>query len=181
MGPNVSQHLLLPSSYDSGTYRYLNIFEQTALMTGEAKHGVWRVHDNGHVREYRKYGKDGLRDNINPNDQGLTKSNLEVIKNHYTSYMPADTTLYKFPEDKVKDGYLQYVDLSIYHPKYGGKYNNHVPIDLAHFFCTMTQAGYPHAYRAWQFATMQPAMNRIGPLGKRAGTKSGNQSHQELF
>ena len=33
----------------------------------------------------------------------------------------------------------------------------------------LSQANYPHADVAWIFATKQPMMNRIGPLGKRAG------------
>ena len=147
----------------------MSVIEQTALMIGEAKHGVWRVHDNGHIREYRKYGKDGLRDNINANDGALSKENLEIIKSHYTNYMPEDKSLYKYPTDKSRNGYHNYIDLSIYHPKYGGKYNDHEPIDLAHFYCTLTQPNYPHAWKAWQYVTKQPMMNKIGPLGKRAG------------
>lgn len=138
-------------------------------MLGEAKHGVWRIHDNGHVREYRRYGKDGLRDNVDPNDPSMSKSNLEILKSEYASYAPEDKSLYKAPTDKSRSGYLQYADLTIYHPKYGGKYDDHEPIDLSHFYCTMSQGEYPHAWKAWQYATMQPSMNKIGPLGKRAG------------
>ena len=146
-----------------------NVIEQTALLLGEAKHGVWRIQDNGHIREYRKYGKDGLRETVDPNDPTITKEDLDIIKSSYTNYMPEDKSLYKLPEDRVRSGYLQYVDLSIYHPKYGGKYDDHEPIDLPHFYCTMSQGGYPHAWKAWQYATKQPMMNKIGPLGKRAG------------
>ena len=138
-------------------------------MIGETKHGVWRIQDNGHVREYRKYGVDGLRDTVNPNDGNMGKGDLDIIKNEYTNYMPEDTSLYKLTKDKVRHGYLQYVDLTIYHPKYGGKYDKHVPIDLAHFYCTMTQGGHPHVRKAWLYASKQPTMNKIGPLGKRAG------------
>ena len=146
-----------------------SIFEQTAVLLGEAKHGVWRIQDNGHIREYRKHSRVGLSDSIDPNDPSLSQQNLDVIQYDYTHYMPEDKSLYRLPTDKVDNGFLQYVDLTIYHPKYGGKYNNHEPIDLAHFFCTMSQAGYPHMWQAWQYAIKQPMMNKIGPLGKRAG------------
>ena len=139
------------------------------MLLGEAKHGVWRIQDNGHIREYRRYGKDGLLEKVEPNKAGLTREHLEILKSDYTSYAPEDKSLYKAPTDRVRAGYQQYVDLTIYHPKYGGKYDDHVPIDLSHFYCTMTQAEYPHAWKVWQYATMQPAMNKIGPLGKRAG------------
>ena len=129
------------------------------------------------IREYRKYGKTGLSATKEStiNSDGLTRDDLNIIKHDYTSYMPEDRTLYKLSTDKVKDGHLQYMDLSIYHPKYGGKYDDHVPIDLAHFFCTMTQGGFKHAWTAWRYAVKQPMMNKIGPLGKRAG-----EIHQSL-
>ena len=95
--------------------------EQTALMIGESKHGIWRIQDNGHIREYRKYGAEGLAADVAPNDPNITDANLDVIKNDYTNFMPEDKTLYKLPRDSVKDGRRQFVDLTIYHPKYGGK------------------------------------------------------------
>ena len=147
----------------------LSIYEQTAVLLGEAKHGLWRIQDNGHIREYRKPHKNGLQDTVDPNDPDLTQQNLDIIESDYTHYMPGEEDLYHFPSDKVNNGHLQYVDLSIYHPKYGGKYNDHEPIDLASFFCTLSQAGYPYVWKAWQYAIEQPMMNRIGPLGKRAG------------
>ena len=68
----------------------------------------------------------------------------------------------------MKD-YLNFIDITIYHPKYCGKYNNHAAIDLPHFYCTMTQNDYPHVWNSWKFATAQPMANQISPLGKRAG------------
>ena len=133
------------------------------------KKGMWRIQDNGHIREYRKYGNDGLRDGVDPNLQSIDIENRNIIKHQYTHYKPDEPTLYKLPKDKVKNGYLQYIDLTIYHPKYNHKYDNHVPIDLAHFYCSLSQGGYKHMQRAWQYATKQKAMNQIGPLGKRAG------------
>jgi len=64
---------------------------------------------------------------------------------------------------------LNYVDLSIYHPKYNGKYDNHVPIDLPMFYCTMSQNDYPYVYNSWKYAIKQKRANIIGPLGIRAG------------
>ena len=49
-------------------------------MIGESKHGVWRVQDNGHVREWRKHNHVGLDKNLDPNDANLTKHQLEIIK-----------------------------------------------------------------------------------------------------
>ena len=105
-----------------------------------------------------------------PNSPLISAGDLDILKNDYTSYMPEDKTLYKLPTDSVtKEGRRQFVDLTIYHPKYGGAYEDHVPIDLAHFYCTMSQGGHPHVQQAWEFATRQPRMNEIGPLGRRAG------------
>ena len=132
------------------------MLEQTALLIGEVKHGVWRLHDNGHIREYRKYGNDGLRDDKDPNAPNIDAESRKIIEHQYTHYKPDEGfTLYKYPKDEVKNGYLQYIDLTIYHPKYNHKYDNHVPIDLSHFYCTMTQKGYKHVHRAWQYATKQ--------------------------
>ena len=33
-----------------GTYRFLTIHEQTAVLIGEGKHGVWRIQENGFIR-----------------------------------------------------------------------------------------------------------------------------------
>ena len=66
-------------------------------------------------------------------------------------------------------GYLNFIDLSIYHPKYKGKYNTHVPIDLPHFYCTMTQNDYKHMKDVWKYAIAQPRANKLGPLAVRAG------------
>ena len=50
-----------------------------------------------------------------------------------------------------------------------GKYDDHEPLDLPHFYCTMSQSGFPHEQDIWKFAMGQPQANKIGPLGKRAG------------
>lgn len=65
--------------------------------------------------------------------------------------------------------YVDFIDLSIYHPKYGGKYEDHVPIDLRHYFCTLSGPDYPHVANVWKYAMGQPMANTVGPLGRRAG------------
>ena len=49
-------HLPVLSGYVStnNTYRFFNIAEQGLTMIGEGKHGLWRIQDNGMIREYRK-------------------------------------------------------------------------------------------------------------------------------
>ena len=109
-------------------------------MIGEPKHGIWRVHDNGHIREYRKFGKRGLEDvdangnAVDPNGD-LTRRQTETINDDYTHFMPDDASIYKYPDERLNSGRQQFLDLTIYHPKYGGKYNKHVPIDLPYFYC----------------------------------------------
>ena len=130
--------------------------------------GLWRIQENGFIREYRRYGKNGLNENKDPHET-LSPEDSAIIANNYAAYDNSDNTLYKYPDDDKWNGYWQYLDLSIYHPKYGGKYDNHVPIDLPHFYVTVSQANYPHAYQSWTFAKKQRMANRIGPLGIRAG------------
>ena len=65
-------------TFPPGTYRHMTIVEQTAVMEGESKHGVWRVQDNGHVREFRRHGKIGLHKDVDPNSDSLTAEQLTV-------------------------------------------------------------------------------------------------------
>lgn len=60
-------------------------------------------------------------------------------------------------------------DLPVSHPKYQGKYEDHVPIDLPLWYCTMSKPMYPDAQDVLNFAYAQPGANVIGTLGKRAG------------
>ena len=48
---------------------------------------MWRVHENGYVREYRKKGKIGLPTGLNPNSQTTLSenSNLDTIKHNYAA------------------------------------------------------------------------------------------------
>ena len=41
-----------------GTHRFLAMHEQTALLVGEGKHGVWRFQENGFIRVYRNKDED---------------------------------------------------------------------------------------------------------------------------
>ena len=154
----------------AGTYRFLSVIRQTAVLIGEPKHGIWRVQDNGHVREWRRHGKVGLDKDVDPNSDSLTEEQMRIIRENYASFIPEEGFgAYKLPEDQFIDGYHNYIDLTIYHPKYDGKYDDHEPIDLAHFYCTMSQAGFPHEIDVWKYAMGQPLVNKVGPLGKRAG------------
>merc|ERR1712203_248869 len=61
-----------------GTYRHFSIIEQTAMHIGEPKHGVWRVHDNGFIREYRKTGRIGLHSGVDANSANLTTEQKDI-------------------------------------------------------------------------------------------------------
>jgi len=149
------------------TYRFVTVAEQVLTMIGEGKHGLWRVQENGTVREYLKKGASGL-----PATADLAaKENLAKIESDYSAYLPEESwSGYKYPDEKLgKDGQLNFIDLPISHPKYKGKYAKHEPIELPNFYCTMSENDYPYAKQAMNFAFNQPGANKIGPLGKRAG------------
>ncbi|MDE0153570.1 MAG: hypothetical protein OXN23_06920 [Gammaproteobacteria bacterium] len=149
------------------TYRFVNVVEQTMTMIGEGKHGLWRVQDNGTIREYRKKDTQGLPDGADLFDE----ANLATIENDYASYIPEESWGgYKHPHQRLtEDGHLNFIDLPLHHPKYKGKYDDHVAIDLPHFYCTMSANQYPYARKAVDYSFSQPGANQIGPLGKRAG------------
>lgn len=149
------------------TYRFVTVAEQVMTMIGEGKHGLWRIQESGTIREYLRPGAEGLKEGAD-----LTSpENLAVIRENYQSYLPGEGfDGYKYPDQKVTDdGRLAYIDLPITHAKYDGKYDDHVPLDLPSFYCTMSGAGYPYAQKAMDFAFSQSGANEIGPLGKRAG------------
>ena len=141
------------------------------MHIGEPKHGVWRVHDNGFIREYRKTGRIGLHSGVDANSANLTTEQKDIIRKNYAAFIPGDANGYKHTAQPIKNDYQEYIDLTIYHEKYNGKYDDHVPIDLSHFYCTLSQPGFPHAESMWRYATAQPMANKIGPLGKRAGER----------
>jgi len=154
---------------DSNTFRMVNVNEQVLTIIGEGKHGLWRIQDNGTIREYLIDGKAGLPKGANVNDP----KNYAVIKSDYSSYIEGDGmnwSGWKSPQTPVSDsGRMNFVDLSITHNKYGTKYAKHVPIELPSWYCTMSGPGYPESWTAMQAAFKQPGANKVGPLGKRAG------------
>lgn len=149
------------------TYRFVTIAEQVFTMIGEGKHGLWRVQENGTIREYLKPDADGLSDGDDP----LSPENLSVVTQDYAAYIPqAGWDGYRYPDQRVDNqGRIAFIDLPISHPKYHGKYQKHDPVDLPLFYCTMSENDYPYAVKAMDFAFAQKGANRIGPLGKRAG------------
>lgn len=69
------------------TYRFVNVVEQTMTMIGEGKHGLWRVQDNGMIREHSKKDTQGLPDGADLFDE----ANLATIENDYASYIPEES------------------------------------------------------------------------------------------
>ena len=167
----------LPAYYGqmqtNNTYRFFNVNEQVATMIGEGKHGLWRYQDNGTVREYltmaAKAAGQGLIAGEDPNNSLLFDEASE-----WDNYSPIDAAdswngYFDAVNPVNADGNQTYVDIPISHPKYAGKYNSHVPIDLPGWYCTMSGPEYENAREAIRFAFAQPAANKVGPLGARAG------------
>lgn len=172
------------------TYRFITVREQVMTAIGEAKHGLWRIHDNGIIRLYRKGGKTGVPLDADVNDPTL----LDTILSDYVwsaaplpppsnptrlpacaqaAFIPKEETPagdgwsgWRYANNTEEDGNAGFVDLPLQHPAFEGKYAEHVPIDLPHWFCTMSGAEFVDAADAWQFATSQPNANKVGPLGK---------------
>ena len=162
----------------TSTFRFFDIREQTLIMIGEPKHGLWRAQENGMVREYLKEDMDGLTpDEVNElktNPKGLESMSERqklIVNNSYSSFIKKESwSGYKYPDQPLsKNGHKNWIDYSIHHPKFEGKYDDHVPIDLPIHYCTMSSGNYPYAENAWKFAIAQKRANKIGPLGKRAG------------
>ena len=162
-------HLPAVSGYmqTNDTYRFVNIAEQVMTMVGEGKHGLWRIQDNGTVREYLRAGAEGLPAGADID----APANLAIIRRDYSHLLVGEGFGgYKDPFVPVNGaGRLNFVDLPITHAKYGGKYDSHVPIVLPHWYCTMSENEFPNAQDAIKMAFAQPGANVIGPLGKRAG------------
>jgi len=150
----------------SDTYRFVNIVEQVFTLIGEGKHGLWRIQENGMVREYRRAGRQGLPANADVLDEAL----LQQISQNYSHHLPQESwSGYKLPSQQVDELGLTYVDLPIHHAKYGAKYTQAPMIDLPHWYCTLSDYRYPYAQKAIDFAFAQESANKIGPLGVRAG------------
>lgn len=176
----------LPAYYGqmqtNDTYRFFNVNEMVATMIGEGKHGMWRYQDNGTVREYLKNGGTGLPASALGSVQNPDAATLAALEANYTHHDPAGSwSTYRADGNQVNDNgtadtsddYLNYVDLTISHAKYDGKagggYDNHAPIDLPGWYCTMSGPEYPNARAAMRFAFAQDGANKVGPLGERAG------------
>ena len=131
------------------------------------------MQENGYIREYKKKNRHGLPPDVDPNAATTLQDNgyKQTITHNYAYHLPEEgESGYKHPDQNVSaEGYLNFVDLSIYHPKYGGKYNDHVPIDLPYFYCMTSGPHFEHVKKVWEYITFQPNVNRIGPLGLRAG------------
>ncbi len=164
------------------TYRFVNVAEQVFTMIGDGKHGLWRYQDNGTVREYITDEAEASGDGL---DEGLSiddPSNLPTLEDDYTHFDESASfgsiggggykSIGGFNGQTVNaDGHQTFVDLPIFHPKYGGKYDEHPPIDLAGYYCTMSANDYAKARQAMDFAFAQPGAghDNVGPLGIRAG------------
>lgn len=149
------------------TYRFVMVAEQVLTMIGEGKHGLWRIQENGTIREYLLPGAEGLPEGADP----LAPENAEIVRRDYASFIPeAGWDGYRYPDQMVNENRrLAFINLPISHSKYEGKYAAHEPIDLPNFYCTMSENEYPYAQRALEFAFAQEGANQVGPLGKRAG------------
>lgn len=148
------------------TYRFVTVAEQVLTMIGEGKHGLWRVQEDGTVREYLKPGAIGLKEGADI----FAKDSLPIIDEQYASFLPGGPSIYKYPDQMLtEDMKLNYIDIPITHPKYRGQYREHPPIELPNFYCTMSGPDYPYARQAMDFAFSQPGANKVGPLGRRAG------------
>jgi hypothetical protein len=155
------------------TFRFLTVREQVLTVIGEAKHGMWRVHDNGMVRLYRKLGAAGVPVGADVNNA----SHQDVIMSDYKPVLTpgletSDTggwAGYRYSQDGDGDGQAAFVDLPIYHPYFKDSYDDHAAIDLPQWFCTMSGANFTDAKLVWDYASKQPNANKVGPLGERAG------------
>lgn len=149
------------------TFRFMNVAEQVFTLIGEGKHGLWRIQENGTIREYLRAGARGLP----PSADLFDPANLSVIESDYSHFLPDEGFEgYKDPFEPVNaSGQRNFIDFPISHPKYRGKYANHEVIDLPHWYCTMSTDNFPNAAKVAKFAFAQPGANRVGPLGKRAG------------
>jgi len=178
---------LLPNQHGymltSGTPRFLSVVEQTLTVIGESKHGMWRIQESGFIREYRVKDKRGLvaaAETQARDPQTVSTAQLATLQTEYAAWQPdvvfgggADTGGYRYPGDQVdgSDDTLTYIDLPIHHPKYAGKYDDHVPIDLPSYYCTMSAGNEVGdiASQFYEYLVKQPGANEVGPLGKRAG------------
>jgi len=155
------------------TYRFLTVREQVLSVIGEAKHGMWRVHDNGLVRLYRKFGATGVPVGADVYDLSIQDVIMRDYKHVLAPGLETNDTGgwagYRYSQDDDSDGQASFVDLPIYHPYFSDSYNDHPAIDLPNWFCTMSGANFTDAKVIWDYSKKQANANIVGPLGKRAG------------
>jgi len=157
----------------NSTYRFFNVNEMIATMTGEGKHGLWRTQDNGTVREYLTAAAKAANVGLAAGEDANTSASFDEASEwaNYSHMDAADSWAGYVADGNLVngDGNQAYVDLPISHAKYAGAYSSHVPIDLPSWYCTMSGPEYKNAQAAVRFAFAQDGANIVGPLGKRAG------------
>jgi len=60
-----------------------------------------------------------------------------ILVNHYTHQDGSENRDHKHSsgEEISEDGFLNWLDFTIYHPKFGGKYKDHPVMDLPWYYC----------------------------------------------
>ena len=91
------------------TYRFVTVREQVLTVIGEAKHGMWRIQDNGLVRLYRKFGTTGVpigADVYDPSLQAAITSDYKpvLIPGLETGDMIGGWAGYRYSQDADGDG-----------------------------------------------------------------------------
>ena len=111
---------------------------------------MWRFQENGFIRVYRDKAKEGIpavkkegvltleRVEVKEETKEQDEENnrlLQILLNDYKNLDPKHEFNYAFGEEVSEEGWLNWIDLPIYHAKFGEKYEDHVPIDLPIFWC----------------------------------------------
>ena len=111
---------------------------------------MWRFQENGYIRVYRDKAKEGIpavkkegvlsleRVEVKEETKERDEENnrlLQILLNDYKNLDPKHEFNYAFGEEVSDEGWLNWIDLPIYHAKFGEKYEDHVPIDLSIFWC----------------------------------------------
>src|SRR5690606_5420442 len=65
------------------TYRFISISEQVLTMMGDGKHGVWRVQEQGTIREYLKPGATGIK----VGEDIFSDANKDTVANDYAPFI----------------------------------------------------------------------------------------------
>ena len=111
------------------TYRFFSVREQVMTAIGEAKHGLWRIQDNGIVRLYRIAGSQGVpvgADVMDPNLQPIIQRDYKaILAPGEESGDEVGWAGWRYSQDDDGDGMAAFVDVSICHPYFVGKYENH--------------------------------------------------------